>query len=158
MLNLRFAVRSLARRPWFAAASVLTIALGIATNAAVFSIVDRVLVRALPFEHADRLVWIASLHAERGRYAKSSGWDFDAWRHRSAVFEAVEAYWDQGYTITGTDRPESVVGWQFTATLFSTLGARAALGRTFVAGDGQPGHDAVVVLSDGLWRRRFNAD
>jgi putative ABC transport system permease protein len=157
MTNLRVAARTLLRSPWFAATAILTIALGIGTNAAIFSIVDRVLFRALPYHEPDRLVWIASLHATAGRYSKSSGWDFDAWRSRTEVFEGVEAFWDRAYTLTGTEQAKGLVGWQLTPTLFATLGARAALGRTFVAADGEPGRDNVVVLSDALWRRRFDA-
>jgi putative ABC transport system permease protein len=157
MRSLRVAARTLIRSPWFSITAILTIALGIGTNAAIFSIVDRVLFRALPYHEPDRLVWIASLHATAGRYSKSSGWDFDAWRSRAEVFEAVEAFWDRPFTLTGTEQAEALVGWQFTPTLFATLGARAALGRTFVAADGEPGRDNVVVLSDALWRRRFDA-
>jgi len=157
MHNLTVALRGLLQSRWFTATAVLTIALGIGANAAVFTVVDRVLLRPLPYHEPDRLVWLASLHATRGRYSKSSGWDFSQWRDRTTIFEAVEAYWDRPFTITGTQYPEAVVGWQFTATLFATLGATPALGRTFLSEDAEPGRGDVVVLSDALWRRRFNA-
>jgi putative ABC transport system permease protein len=157
MRNLSIVVRSLVRSRWFTVTAIVTIALGIGTNAAIFTVVDRVLLRSLPYHEADRLVWIASIHATRSQYSKSSGWDFNAWRNRTTIFEAVEAYWDRAFTVTGTEHPEALVGWQFTPTLFATLGARPAIGRTFVREDGQPGREQVVVLSDALWRRRFNA-
>lgn len=157
MHNLRIARRALARSPWFTAMAILTIALGIGTNAAIFSVVNRVLFRSLPYHDPDRLVWISTWHPERGRYSKSSGWDYDVWKKRTAIFDAVEAYWDRGFALTGTEHPETLVGWQFTPNLFSMLGATPALGRTFVPQDGEPGRDNVVVLSDALWRRRFNA-
>ena len=148
--------RALARSPWFTLTAILTIALGIAANAAIFSIADRALLRPLPYRDPDRLVWIASSHATRGQYSKSSGWDFNSWKEQAALFESVEAFWDRGYTITGTAYPEALVGWQFTPTLFATLGAQPSLGRTFTREDGLPGRDNVVVLSDALWRRRFD--
>ncbi len=154
---LRTVTRIFSRSPWFATTAVLTIGLGIGANTAIFSIVNRV-ISPLPFDHPDQLVWLATWHSERGQYSKSSGWDYNAWRQRTNTFSDVAAYWDAGYTITGTDRPEGLIGWQFTPNLFAMLGARAALGRTFVPTDGQEGRDNVVVLSDGLWRQRFNAD
>src|SRR5688572_19969166 len=95
-------VRGLLRAPWFTLTAMLTIALGMGTSVTIFSIVDRALLRSLPYDDPNRLVWIASLHETRGRYSKSSGWDFNAWRGRKSVFEAVEAYWDRPYTLTGT--------------------------------------------------------
>ena len=157
-MNSPASLRSLFRQPWSTALAVFTIALGIGANTAIFSVVNRVAFWPLPYEHPDRLVWLAGIHAERGQYSKTSGWDFAQWRDRTDVFQSVEAYWDTAYTFTGSDRPEAVSGWQFTPTLFSTLGAHAALGRTFLADDGQAGREAVVILSDSLWRRRFDAD
>jgi putative ABC transport system permease protein len=157
-MNVPAAVRSLSRHRWSTATAVLTIALGIGANTAIFSVVNRVAFWPLPYEHPDQLVWLAGLHAERGQYSKTSGWDFAQWKQRTDIFQSVEAYWDRPYTFSATDRPEAVSGWQFTPTLFSTLGAHAALGRTFLPEEGEPGRDAVVLLSDDLWRRRFDAD
>jgi putative ABC transport system permease protein len=155
---MRTVFRIVRRSPWFIATAVLTIGLGIGANTAIFTIVNRVIFWPLPFDHPDRLVWLATWHADRGQYSKSSAWDYAAWRERTNTFSDVAAYWDAGYTITGTDRPEGLIGWQFTPNLFAMLGVRAALGRTFVPPDGQEGRDNVVVLSDGFWRQRFNAD
>ena len=113
--------------------------------------------RPCPTVIADRLVWISTWNKDRGQYSKSSGFDFNVWKQQTDTFDAVEAYWDRAYTITGTSRPEGLAGWQFTAGLFSLLGSPPALGRTFLPDEGQPGRDAVVVLSDDLWRRRFDA-
>jgi predicted permease len=157
-MNIPAPLRSLGRHPWSTATAILTIAIGIGANTAIFSVVNRVVFWPLPYRQPDQLVWLAGLHTERGQYSKTSGWDFAQWKQRPDIFQSVEAYWDGAYTFTGTDRPEAVSGWQFTPTLFSTLGAQAALGRTLVAEDGEPGRDPVVVLSDSLWRRRFEAD
>jgi putative ABC transport system permease protein len=151
---MRTVFRIFRRSPWFIATAVLTIGLGIGANTAIFTIVNRVIFWPLPFDHSDRLVWLATWHADRGQYSKSSAWDYAAWRERTNTFSDVAAYWDAGYTITGTDRPEGLIGWQFTPNLFAMLGVRAALGRTFVPADGQEGRDNVVVLSDGFWRQR----
>jgi predicted permease len=155
---LRTVLRIFRRSPWFTVTAVLTIGLGIGANTAIFSIVNRVIFAPLPFDRPDQLVWLATWHSERGQYSKSSAWDYDAWRQRANIFSDVAAYWDSGYTITGTDRPEGLIGWQFTPNLFAMLGVHAALGRTFVPADGQEGRDNVVVLSDGFWRQRFNAE
>jgi putative ABC transport system permease protein len=151
------ALRSFRRNPWFAATAVLTLALGLGAAVSIFTVVNRVLLAPLPYPHADRLVWISTWNKDRGQYSKSSGFDFNVWKQQTDTFDAVEAYWDRAYTITGTSRPEGLAGWQFTAGLFSLLGTSPAAGRTFLPDEGQPGRDAVVVLSDDLWRRRFDA-
>jgi predicted permease len=157
-MNVPASLRSLSRHPWSTATAVLTIAIGIGANTAIFSVVNRVAFWPLPYRQPDQLVWLAGLHAERGQYSKTSGWDFAQWRQRTDIFAAVESYWDRPYTFTGTDRPEAVSGWEFTPTLFSTLGVQATLGRTFLPEDGEPGREPVVLLSDSLWRRRYDAD
>ena len=157
-MNVPTSLRSLSRHPWSTTTAVLTIAIGIGANTAIFSVVNRVAFWPLPYRQPDQLVWLAGLHTERGQVPKTSGWDFAQWRQQTDIFESVESYWDRPYTFTGTDRPEAVNGWQFTPTLFATLGAPAALGRTFLAEDGR-GRDAKrsSILSDSLWRRRFDA-
>ena len=151
------AFRSFRRNPWFAATAILTLALGLGATVSIFTVVNRVLLAPLPYPHADRLVWISTWNAERGQYSKSSGFDFNVWKERSDTFDGVEAYWDRPYTITGTSRPEGLSGWHFTPGLFALLGSAPAAGRTLLPSDGQPGGEAVVVLSDDLWRRRFDA-
>src|SRR5262245_4807199 len=158
MTSLRCALRSLARKPGLTVTAVLLVAVGLGTNAAIFGVVDRVLIRSLPYQDPERLVWIASLHQERSRYSKSSGWDFDAWRARRDLFDSVDAYWDRSVTLTGTSQPEGLLAFECTPGLIASLGVAPAAGRTFVPDDGRPGADPVVVLSDSLWRRRFNAD
>ena len=156
-MSLHATVRSLRRNPWFAATAILTLALGLGAAVSIFTVVNRVLLAPLPYPHADRLVWISTWNKDRGQYSKSSGFDFNLWKQQTDTFDAVEAYWDRAYTITGTSRPEGLSGWQFTPGLFALLGSGPAAGRTFLPDEGQPGRDAVVVLSDDLWRRRFDA-
>ena len=154
---MRRTLRSFARSPWFSATAIATIALGIGANITVFSLVNRVLLAPLPYRDADRLVWLATFHAEQSRYSKTAGFDYDAWRSRTELFESVQAWWDRPFNVTGTDRPEAIVGQQFTPGLFTMLGTPAALGRTLVDADGEAGRDNVVVLSDRFWRHRFDA-
>jgi putative ABC transport system permease protein len=158
MTDIRLAFRSLARRPGFAVTAIVVVALGLGTNAAILGVVDRVLIRSLPYQDPERLVWIASIHKERGRYSKSSGWDFDAWRERRDLFDSVDAYWDRSVTLTGTTQPEALLRFEFTPTLIETLGVSPALGRSFVADDTRPESNPVVILSDSLWKRRFAGD
>ena len=155
--DVRQAGRVLWRSRRFTTTATLAIALGIGTNATFFSLVDAVLLRALPYHDPDRLVALSEWHPQRGRYGKVSGADFNEWATRTRVFHQLGGYWDRGYTLTGTALPESLVGWQFSANLFALLGARPLLGRTLLPDDGRPGHDDVAVISEALWRRRFAA-
>ncbi|HEY7499563.1 MAG TPA: ABC transporter permease [Vicinamibacterales bacterium] len=157
-MTIRATLRPFTRDRWFTITALLTIALGIGTNIAIFSLLNRVLLAPLPYRNPERIVWIATWNADRGQYSKSSGFDYDQWKGRRELFESVEAFWDRGSTLTNTAHPEALVGWQFTPGLFPMLGVPPALGRTFGPGDAEPGRDNVVVLSDGLWRRRFGAD
>jgi putative ABC transport system permease protein len=153
--DVRQAGRLLWRSRRFTTAAALAIALGVGTNVTFFSLVNAVLLKALPYRDPDRLVALSEWHPQRGRYGKVSGADFQEWTARNTVFEAIACYWDRGYTLTGTAQPESLVGWQFSANLFALLGARSLLGRTLVPEDGRPGHDDVALISEALWRRRF---
>jgi len=109
-MTLGTTLRGFRRTPWFAATATLTIALGIGATVSIFSVVNRVLLAPLPYSDPERLVWIATWNAERGQYSKSSGYDFNVWKHRTEIFESVEAFWDRPYTVTGTTRPEGLVG------------------------------------------------
>ena len=95
-------------------ATIATIALGIGANITVFTLVNRVLLAPLPYRDAGRLVWLATFHAEQSRYSKTAGFDYEAWRSRTTLFESVEAWWDRPFNVTGTDRPAAIVGQQFT--------------------------------------------
>src|SRR5919108_1002579 len=156
-MTLRATFRALTRDRWFTITAIVTIALGIGTNIAIFSLLNRVLLAPLPYSDPGRLVWISTWNADRGQYSKSSAFDYGVWKQRTELFESVEAFVDRSPTLTGTEHPEGVVGWQFTPGLFAMLGVPPALGRTLGSADDQPGRDNVVVLSDGLWRRRFGA-
>jgi putative ABC transport system permease protein len=157
--DVRFALRSFRRNPGFVAMAVLVLALGIGANSAMFSVVDAVMLRPLPYGASDQLLVVG-----RGRIAGRPGrgtasWPtFRDWRSHSRSVRDMAAYHGGVVALTGAGVPELIPSIASTANLFDLLGVRPALGRGFAAGEDQPGRNRVVVLSDGLWRRRFGAD
>ena len=157
--DIRFALRGFRRNPGFAAVAVGVLALAIGANTAIFSVVDAVVFRPLPFADPDRLVVIGE-STTPGRPGRGSGsWpNFRDWRAQSQQIEGMVAYHWVASSLSGSSAPELVQGIASTANLFDVLGVRLALGRGFARGEDEPGHNRVVVLTDGLWRRRFGAD
>ena len=159
MLNdFRYANRLLRKNPGFTTAAVLTLALGIGANTAIFSVLHAVLLRALPYREPDRLVAAWQMNLERQQRDKVTCGDYSDWKERNHVFEDMAYSMDEPYTLTGMGSPLSVAGFQFSTNLFSLLGAQPFLGRTFLPEDGQPGKDRVVVLSHRLWEKLFGSD
>src|SRR3954447_20108668 len=143
---------SLVRKPWFSWISIATLALGIAACTVVFTLVQSVLLKLLPYRQPARIVTV--LHPGDRPVSPA---DFGDWQRSATSFESLEAasLWDA--TISGDDAPaERITGLQMTPGMFKLLGATAAFGETFSSG--LTGSEKVVVLSDALWRRRFNAD
>ena len=151
--DIRFGTRMLVKNPGFTIVAVLTLALGIGANAAIFSVVDAVLLRPLAYQDADRLVTI--LHRGYNPVAVANYID---WRDQSSSFEAMGAadYWSAN--LSGIDSPEHILGLQVTQSLLPLLGVEPLLGRLFVAGEDQKGAEHEVILSYGLWQRRFAGD
>ena len=155
----RYTLRGLRRNPMFAAIVVLTLGLGIGANSAIFSIVNAVLLRPLPYDPDGRVVVVwGDLRRPGVNEIPASAGEYVDYRNRSAAFEQIAAYDTDGFNLTGNGEPERVEGAVVSATLFPLLGVSAHAGRTFVAGDEQPGHSDVIVLSHSLWTRRFSAD
>ncbi|HEX2217506.1 MAG TPA: ABC transporter permease, partial [Gemmatimonadales bacterium] len=157
--DLRFALRRLARTPAFTAAAVTCLALGIGANTAIFSVINAVLLRALPHEEPERLVgvWEASRFRKSERNVVSPANYLD-WLSATTSFSGMAAVYDLGANLTGAGQPEEVPVQHATANLFDVLGQRAAIGRTFLATDDTPGGPDVALLSHGLWQRRFAGD
>ena len=151
--DFRFAMRSLRHTPGFALAAVLTFAIGIGATTAIFTVLHAVLLRPLPYADPDRLVVL--LH--EGQFPVSPA-DFLDYRRAVRSYERISAAQAWSATLASGEGAERLPGLQVTADLFRTLGVPAALGRTFVNGEDQPGRDRVVVLSDALWKRRFGGD
>jgi putative ABC transport system permease protein len=157
--DLRYGARMLWKNKVFTTVTVTALALGIGFNTAIFSVVDTVLLRSLPYKEPDRLVsiWERNL---RGGVARSemAPANYIDLRAQNQVFEQVGAFGDQSVTFTGKGEPERLEGLSVSANVLSLLGVNPMLGRTFLANEDQPGQHRVVVLSYGLWQRRFNRD
>ncbi|MGC2107196.1 MAG: ABC transporter permease, partial [Candidatus Acidiferrum sp.] len=155
MQDIRYALRLLMKSPAFSAIAVLTLALGIGANTAIFSVVNGVLLRPLPFRDPSRLVLIA----ERSSFPviSTSYENYLDWRDQSHSFESMEAVRRGAITLTGAGEPERLNVQMTTAGLFPMLGINAQLGRTFLAEEDRAGGTPVVLLSYGLWQRRFGA-
>src|SRR5262245_21958334 len=157
--DLRYAWRALRKYPSFAAVAILTLALGIGANAAIFSVVDAVVLSPLPYDREGRLVVVwGNLHKPGLEEIPGSAAEFVDYRERSRVFDAIAAYDTIGVNLAGGDRAERVTGAVVTPSLFPMLGETSALGRAFVAADEEPGRSRVVILSHALWQRRFGGD
>jgi len=155
--DIRYAFRTLRDRPGFTIVAVITLALGIGANSAIFSVVSAVLLRPLPYVEPDRLV-VALYGNERSSSNPVSPLDYRDWTEQTTVFEETAAASLWGPNMTGRDQPEQIRGLQATGNLFGMLGVNAALGRTFTVDDDKADAERVVVLSDQLWKRRFGSD
>ena len=155
--DLRFAFRGLLKRPAFTAIAIVTLGLGIGATTAIFSVVNSVMLRRLPYPTADRIVAIRELNPE-GRRVQTTGPNFLDWRAQNTVFEHLAAIKRTSINLALPDRSERISFAQTSANFFNVFGVGPQLGRLFVSGDEQAGHAPVVVLSDALWRRSFGAD
>ncbi len=157
--ELRLAFRILAKRPWLSLATVLTLGLGIGANTAIFSVVNSILLRPLPFEDLDRLVQVQ--RAFQGYPTPNvAARQYVYWETHARSFESLAAYsWQPiGVTLTGDARPERLEGYLVMNSFFEVFGARTEIGRVFADAEDQPGGPLAVVLSHNLWTRRFGAD
>jgi hypothetical protein len=156
--DLRFAFRSLVRTPLVTVAALLSLGLGIAANASLFSAIDVFMFRPLDFEEADDLVVVWSTDSERGwTDASSSVPDYLDWRDQSRTLD-LGVWRNAGVNLSGTERPERLRALQVTPNFFDLLRKRPVLGRGFTTDEQQAGGPGVVILGDGLWRRGFGAD
>jgi putative ABC transport system permease protein len=153
-------LRGLRRAPGFTLVALLTLAIGIGANTAIFSVLRSVVLRPLPYTDPEQLVQVWTDHRARGR--ETPEWltptDFLDWRTENRTFSGMAAYQGWGPDLTGDGEPETLTGLVVSGNFFEVMGARAALGRTLTMRDDDPGVETVVVLSDALWRRRFGAD
>ena len=154
--DLVYAVRTLRKSPAFAAIAILTLALGIGANTALFSVVNGVLLNPLPYPHSDQIMAV---------YARTPGFDrgpivylnFLDWQRDSRTFSSIAAYRNQDYNFTGPTQSERLSGYMISANFFSTLGINPVAGRTFRSDDDQLGVAPVVILGGGFWSREFGA-
>ena len=155
--DLRYALRNLRNSPGFTAVAVTALALGMGANTALFSLVYSVLLRPLPFPEAGRLVAVWEDHQKRGGPERewTNPADFYDWADRSHSLEAMFALDGWGPTLTGEGEPERIAAARVTQGIFATLRVAPQQGRPFTAEEDQPGGDRVILLSQGLWKRRF---
>jgi len=155
--DIRFALRMLRKSPGFAAVAILTLALGIGANTAIFSVVNAVLLRPLPYPYANRLAMIWSTWGKETR-GPASGPELIELRNRSRAFEEIAGIWVTSGTITGTAEPEQVRLALTTANFLPMLAEKLQLGRFFAPGEDRRGAPPLLILTDGLWRRQFGAN
>ncbi|MGA2536484.1 MAG: ABC transporter permease, partial [Terracidiphilus sp.] len=159
--DIRYAFRQLRKSPGFTFTALLTLALGIGATTALFSVIDAVMLKPLPFPTADRLVSVESMIAATGHGGVASYLDFVDWRARNHVVDGMAAFRTGDFTLIGQQEPEHLQGASVSAQLFSLLGVAPALGRSFLPDEDNPaaagGADAVI-LSYGLWQRQFASD
>src|SRR5262245_13530187 len=149
-----YGARMLVKNPFFTLVAVLTLALGIGANTAIFSVVNGVLLRPLPYVDPDRLVIVWGYHPEIGREEASLP-DFADWREQSRSFEHMAASAVRSYNITSKEEPERLIGAAVTADFFTALRIQPIIGRSFLPEEDRRGAQRVVVLSKRLWQRRF---
>src|SRR2546429_5537481 len=156
--DLRYALRTLTKNPAFTSIAIVAIALGIGANTVIFSAVNAVLLRPLPFKNPEQLV-MAWENAPQLGFPKNtpSPANFLDWRRQTTVFESMATFAERSFNLTGVGEPERLDGRRVSANLFGLLGVRPIIGRTFVPQEDQPG-TKVVLLNESLWKRRFGGD
>ncbi|HLW80788.1 MAG TPA: ABC transporter permease [Candidatus Acidoferrales bacterium] len=157
--DLQYGGRMLRKSPGFTLVAILTLALGIGANTAIFSIVNAVVLRPLPFPNPQQLVLVWETDANRKiMHGTAPPADFLDWRSQNQVFQSIAAYQVWFFTLTGAGEAEQLWGAHVSPDFFSMLGVKPALGRGFRPDEEQPGHDEVVILSHGIWVRHFGGD
>ncbi|HYY59125.1 MAG TPA: ABC transporter permease, partial [Pyrinomonadaceae bacterium] len=158
--DLRYGLRMLLKSPAFTAVAVLALALGIGANMAIFTVVNAVLLRPLPFNEANRLINIKSVNPRGGEkeFGGVSPADFFDWQRESRSFASMAAYSGDGLVLTGVEQPEMLPAARVSDGFFRTLGVKPLMGRTFQPEEFTTGGGKVIVLSHRLWQRRFGGD
>ncbi|MBO0724408.1 MAG: ABC transporter permease [Blastocatellia bacterium] len=158
--DLRFGARMLMKKPGFTLIAAITLAAGVAANTTIFSLTDALILRPFNFQNQDRLVMIWERGALDGAFdhASVAPGNLNDWREQNQSFERFIAFDQRSFNLTGAHQPEQFGGYGVSAGFFDTLGVKAALGRTFLPGEDEPGRDQVVVLKHSLWERRFGSD
>src|SRR5262245_17995328 len=157
--DLRYGARMLLKKPGFTVVAVITLGLGIGANTAIFSVVNAVLLRPLPYPHAERMVYVFEGKQSDPKAEDSiSPHNFTDISSRNQSFDSYFAFNYVSFTLTGDQQPEALNGVMASADFGRVVGTAPALGRVFTAEEDAPGKDHVAVISDGLWRRRFGAN
>ncbi len=159
LADLRYTARTLRKAPAFAGAAVLTLALAIGANTAIFSVVNAVMLQALPFASPGRLVWVAEKNDKlKQPFYAASVLNYLSWREQAQSFEDLGAIKAVSFSLTGRGDPEQFEGNAISPSLFPLLGVRPVAGRGFREGEDRPGSPPVVMIGEGLWKRRFGGE
>jgi len=160
MLNdLRYAVRTLRKSPLVTLSIVLTVALGIGANTAIFSVVNAVMLRPLPYQQPNRLVWVAERNDKLNLPTfAASVLNYLSWKEQQTTFSQLGAVGFANFNLTGQGEPEQFTGGTLTPSLFPVLGIHPVLGRAFTEGEDRSGSARVAMIGEGLWKRRFGGD
>jgi putative ABC transport system permease protein len=159
--DLKYTIRSLLKHPGFTVVAVITLALGIGANTAIFSLVNAVLIRPLPFPNADRLVMVwedMSSISSPGNYSESAPGTYADWKAQQSVFEDMAVLNWRPLNLTGDGEPEKIASYGVTANFCSLIGIQPAIGRNFTTEEDRPGGAKVGILSHELWQRRYGGD
>jgi putative ABC transport system permease protein len=152
----RHALRALGRTPAFTAIAALTFGLGIGVNTAVFSVFNGVVLRPLPYPEPDRITMVWMDNRQQGIKEDITSWpNYQDWRNQNSSFAVMAGYTGAAFNLTGADEPERLQGAQTTANFFDVMGIRPLFGRLYTDANETPGNDGVVLLSYGLWQRKF---
>ena len=155
--DLKYGFRSLVKRPGFSAIAIITLALGIGANTAIFSVVNAVLLRALPYHNANQLVVVSSTNSS-GESDGFSILELDDFKGRMQTLEDMSGFQSQSVNVTGGDRPDRVRGGFVSANFFKVFNLNPVAGRTFVDGEDKPGAERLVVVNEKVWRERLNKE
>ena len=159
LTDFRYALRMMRRAPMFTAAVSLTVALTIAANTAIFSIVNAVILRPLPYANPSRIIQIAEKKDKANiTNIGASVLNFASWREQTRVFQTLAAFGGGPYTLTGSGEPEQLIGATVSPALTRVLGVTPVAGHAFADDDEKPGAPAVVMIGEALWKKRFGAD
>ncbi len=156
--DVRFGLRGLRKNPSFTAVAVTILALGIGATTAIFTVINGVLLRPLPYPHPEKLVYVQEILGSYGVNPYAFNTEFVAWRDRSRTLSQVAAYVSAQFNLTGVGEPERVIAGMATSSFFSLLGVRPAAGRTFLPAEDRPGGAPVAILSEAFWKRRYGRD
>src|ERR671938_405408 len=155
--DVRYGVRMLLKRPGFTLVAIITLILGIGANTAIFSVVNAVLLRPLPYRDADRIAVVEEISKE-GKRIQVTPANFLDWRNQNTVFEHLAAILERTANLAGADDAERINLAMTSANFFDVFGVQPERGRLFIPDDEQAGHPAIVIISHGLWQRRFGLD
>jgi putative ABC transport system permease protein len=156
--DLRYATRIVRKSPGFAAVAVIALGLGIGATAAIFSVANSILLKALPYDDADRLMVIRETKLPTYADFSVAPGNFTDWRDQSSAFQQMALYRVDSFNMIGNDEPERIQASTVSAGFISMLGATPSQGRDFTAEEERPGHGTVAIISYGLWQRRFASD